>query len=769
MRFQRVKVALFSTIAAITLAGCSRTAASYVSKGNRYFAEKKYDDAVLQYKKATQLDRKNGEAYYRMGLVEAQRANLPQAYDFLTLATQYGPNGREAMIALGDLAWSIYTADDRPAPRLYNDLLKISEKLLAANARDFDGLRFKAEIAVADKRVDDAIGLFEEANAIGSLHPDVVMPLAQLLVQKGESAAAQKLLRQLIAQDPSYGPAYNALYNIYTREKRLSEAEALLRQRIEKNPGDTAAVIQLAEHYSEVGNEAATNEVLRGLVDQRSHFAGARAEVGDFYARHRQPNQAIQQFQAAIQEDPRREIEFRKKMASIQFSQGKVREVEESLAEILKKDPSNFEALRLQASLRLSTHKAKEIAAAVAAYPGLIAREPNNAQLHFDYAMALLANGDLKAARSELLTSIQQHPSAIPPRLALAEMAFRTKNYSQTIDIANDVLARDSGQTLALLLRAMAKSGLGLYDEARRELTRLVHEQPGNPAPELELGMLDIIQKRYAEANAIFDKYSRSNQADPRARGIEGMVRSDVAQGQVDKAVSLLSAEVQKSPNSVPLRMLLATVAGSAGKYDVAIAQYQTLAARNPNSSELEIRWAGMLHSKGDLPDAVEHYRKAKTLVPKNPMPAALWARELESDGRAQEAIAAYREVLQLDPKNVFVLNNLAFLLADSGQDLEEALRMAEVARRLANDNVAVVDTLGWVYLKKGLTASALQVFETLVRTDPKNSTYHYHFGVTLLASGNKTKARHELETALGDRPSPFDEPKIRELLHKIG
>jgi predicted Zn-dependent protease len=93
---------------------------------------------------------------------------------------------------------------------------------------------------------------------------------------------------------------------------------------------------------------------------------------------------------------------------------------------------------------------------------------------------------------------------------------------------------------------------------------------------------------------------------------------------------------------------------------------------------------------------------------------------------------------------------------------------MAQNARRLANDNVAVADTIGWIYLKKGLTSSALQVFETLVRTDPKNPTYHYHFGATLLASGNKVKAQHELQTALGSRPSQLQEPKIRELLSKI-
>ncbi len=764
----RVRFAFFAVILAFVLTSCSRNAASYVAKGNKYLADKKYDDALIQYRKAVQLDRKNGDAYYGMGTVEMQQHDFAQAYDMLTLAAEFSPQRHEVAVALGDLAWSIYITDNRPAPRLYHELSQVSEKLLAANPRDFDGLRFKADIAVADKRIEDAVALFQQADSLRPGYPDVVMPLAQLLMQRGEQVRAEQLLRKLVSDKPAYGAAYNTLSNIYMREKRVAEAEELLRQRIAKNPGDTNAVIRLADHYEGQGNPAAANKVLAGLLDQRSQYPDARVALGDFYAAHKRPDEAIQQFQRALAENPKNEIEYRKKIVAVLFEQGKRDELEKNLDEILKKDPKNFEALRLRASLRLSRRTPEDIAAVLAVYPGLIAIRPYDGQLHFDYAMALLANGDSKTARSELMASIQRQPSAIAPRLALAELDFREKRYTETIELTNDVLNRDPQQTLAKLLNAMSMSGLGRYADARRELTRLVHEQPGNPAPELELGMLDVLQKRYGEANEIFNKYYRSNQADPRSRGIEGIVRSDVAQGEFDKALSLLREEVQREPNSAQLRSMLATVAASAGKYDVAVAQYQALIARSPKSADLQLRFADLLHQTGDLPGSVKHYQEARALIPKNPMPGALLARELERAGHRQEAIATYREVLQLDPKNIFALNNLAFLLADSGQDLDEAVRLAQTALRLAGDSSAVADTLGWVYLKKGLTSSALQVFETLVRADPKNPTYHYHFGATLLASGNKSKARNELQTALGDKPAQLDEPKIRELLRKI-
>jgi tetratricopeptide (TPR) repeat protein len=124
---------------------------------------------------------------------------------------------------------------------------------------------------------------------------------------------------------------------------------------------------------------------------------------------------------------------------------------------------------------------------------------------------------------------------------------------------------------------------------------------------------------------------------------------------------------------------------------------------------------------------------------------------------------------LKVDPNNVFALNNLAFLLAETGHDLDEALQMALSAQRLIKNSSAVADTLGWVYLKKGLTGSALQVFQNNVRNDPKNPTYRYHLAAALLASGDKLRAKEELQKALQSGPSHGDEPSIRQLLAKIG
>ncbi len=772
----RKKIVL-SILLAIVLAGCNRSPASYIAKGNKFAAQGKYDDALIQYRNAVQKNPNYAEGYYQIGLAEMEEGQLALAYAAFKRAAGLTPGKSEAAVRMGELAWWIYNVDKRPAPVLYNDLAQVSQKLLAANPQDFDGIRFKADIALADKRPDDALVLLQQANSLRPLYPDVIMPLAQLLVSKGrsagqagqaagEAAQAEKLLSQMLAQNPTYTSGYDALYRLYMGQKRVSDAEAVLRLRVEKNPKDTSALLQLADHYGRQRNIAALNQTIQQLRDHRASMPGARMALAEFYAIHKDPDESLKEFQQDIREDPKNEMAYRKKMVTVLLSEGKRDQAEASLDLILKHDPNDADVRRMKAGFDLTARQQQKVSDAVGIYKDLAAKQPNNADLRFYYARALLASGDVRTARTELTAAIQRNPASIAPKIALAGLEVDQGQYPDALALTTGILDQNPANESARLLHAVALAGLGQGPSARADLNRLLRDHPNSEDAELQLGLLDVAEKQYPEATKIFSKYYRAGQQDPRP--LEGLVRCDVAQGQFDKALALLDAEVQKAPKSNSLRLMLASVATGAGKFDIAEAQYRAMSSES-DSSALELQWADLEHARRDVPGAVEHYRKAKDLDPKNSAAAALLGRELKDAGRTPEAIMSYRDALKADPNNVFALNNLAFLLAERGQNLDEALQMALSAQKLIKDNVAVADTVGWVYLKKGLTGSALQVFQNNVRKDPKNPTYRYHLGAALLASGDKTKARQELQKALQSSPSHEQEPVIRGLLAKIG
>jgi len=141
----------------------------------------------------------------------------------------------------------------------------------------------------------------------------------------------------------------------------------------------------------------------------------------------------------------------------------------------------------------------------------------------------------------------------------------------------------------------------------------------------------------------------------------------------------------------------------------------------------------------------------------------------LDAAGRHKEALVAYQNALRLESENPIALNNYAFLIAETGGDLDQALTFAQRAKQKLPQVYEIWDTLGWIYPKKHLSENAVEVFQDLVNKAPDQPTYRYHLGMALFQKGDKLKAQKELQTALQHKPSKEEEGKIKELLVKIG
>jgi len=173
----------------------------------------------------------------------------------------------------------------------------------------------------------------------------------------------------------------------------------------------------------------------------------------------------------------------------------------------------------------------------------------------------------------------------------------------------------------------------------------------------------------------------------------------------------------------------------------------------------------------GDYQQAIDKMQKATQLAPANVTYVSHLAAFYDSAGKQQEALATYRDALKLAPNNGVVLNNLAYLITQTGGDLDEALSLAQHARQQlpkANETPETLDTIGFIYLKKNLTASAIDVFRELVNEVPNNPEFHYHYAMALAQNGDKDGALQELNTALQCHPNGSEEKQIKELIRSL-
>jgi Flp pilus assembly protein TadD len=105
------------------------------------------------------------------------------------------------------------------------------------------------------------------------------------------------------------------------------------------------------------------------------------------------------------------------------------------------------------------------------------------------------------------------------------------------------------------------------------------------------------------------------------------------------------------------------------------------------------------------------------------------------------------------NPDEAQASNNLAYLLAEHGGNLDEALKYAQKAVELTPDSPAYADTLGWILYRKGVYASAVRYLETAAKAQ-KLTVAKYHLAMAYARTSDWSRGRSTLNAALRLDPS---------------
>ncbi len=98
-----------------------------------------------------------------------------------------------------------------------------------------------------------------------------------------------------------------------------------------------------------------------------------------------------------------------------------------------------------------------------------------------------------------------------------------------------------------------------------------------------------------------------------------------------------------------------------------------------------------------------------------------------EKLGDHAEAIRVFRLILDIDRTNANACNSLAYNLAASGSELDEALAVAARAVRQRPGNAAYLDTIGFVYLRRGEAELAEKFLKKALSLSPGSEEIKGH------------------------------------------
>src|SRR6266404_3513065 len=754
----------------LVFASCSRDpkaqAQRYLENGNKFFSRTKYKEASIMYRRALQKDLRFGEAYYRLALTDLKLAAYGEAGKMFRRAVELQPTNTDAITKLADLYLVASTQDTSHSADLLKEVKDLSDKLLQQNPDSFEGHRLRGQMALLTRDAPGAVKEFEKANAVKPFQTDLVLAYFQALASSNEFPQAEKLARDMIGKEKAFSPIYDLLYLQYMRQSRTNDAEQLLKLKIENNPQHANYMLQLAGFYYYLNRRPEMDAIIQRMTNEKE-FPEGHLLAGDFFFfRAREFDHAQQQYDAAIKAFPKEKAVYQKRLVELYATTGKNNDANQLLATILKENPKDNDAIAMRAALMLTTGNREQVNLAANDLQSLVTKMPQNHLLRFNLARALIAKGEIDQARLQLEEAIKLRADFVVARELLARLLLAKSDAGRALKEADEILTIDRNNLQAHLIRSSALLGIGDKDKARAELDMITRAYPQNAEARFQVGYLAWQEKDFKRAEQVFGDLYKANPND--LRGLVGVIETMASQNHMAEAIKAMEDSVQHEPQRADLKIALGNLYLRAERYDNAIQTYQGLVEKNPKSADLLFRVAESQRRKGDLNAAIESFRRCSQAAPSDTQCLLQLALLMDGTGKRDQAKPIYEQILKIVPDHPVALNNLAFIKAEEGVDLDQALTMAQRARQKLPNSPDIADTLGWIYIKKNLSEDAVRVFKDLVVKEPANPTYHYHFGMALMQKGDKPSAKKEFDMAMKNNPSKDELGKIQNLLQKI-
>lgn len=273
-------------------------------------------------------------------------------------------------------------------------------------------------------------------------------------------------------------------------------------------------------------------------------------------------------------------------------------------------------------------------------------------------------------------------------------------------------------------------------------IQRLALKQDPNPQAYREF-WLDLYRSgKYGEAAETLDEMLTTFPDQKDSQTLTLLAQSQAMAGNLQSGLKVAEEALTMSPDDQEALRLKGYLLSKLERNEEAIAHYQATLERFPNDDEV-IRMA----------------RSGLSIVYVN-------MEEFEKGEHELELL------LERAPDDAGVNNDLGYLYADRGKNLEKAESM--IRRAVAEDpeNSAYLDSLGWVLFKLGKLQEALEPLEQAAKSSLQDATIHDHLGDVYFKLNRLEEARKSWEKAesIAASSDPPDKrlPEIRKKLESL-
>lgn len=561
---------------------------------------------------------------------------------------------------------------------------------------------------------------------------------------------AYEAYRRAAELDPGNERLVLRMASTLVLQRQTAEALRVVEEYLKREPASESALLWLATFYGTTGDQARVLQLFRQLTREYPakplgwlQLAAATARAGDTNAVEAILREGLEKARpptALRQELVRLQLERMHAAAAPEDSQAALRDAVTLLREIAEELPGDLETLYALGDLLA---KDGQLAEAIEVYEKVARIQPKDMQVKQRLARTFLAMDDQPQAIA-ILESLARNPQSNGNlNYYLAELYLQAGDRPKA-QAQFRLAAEAAPDDPAPWVKLAAIQSEDDEDLAVATLAEGLEKIPGDPKLLEVLALVRLQQKRYREAAALLQQVLDSVTAkDPEAIPSNLFFYNYAVVCTHLRRTAAAAEWLRKAMDQEPALLdlyLQRTMTGTV-TFRKSAADALRLLAKLPgtDSATIHAHLASLQLSLERPAKAVQEFEAAAEIARQDPLQAGLltprfhfwYGVALDQDRQTDRAVAMFETCLRLDPEYADALNYLAYLWANQGIRLDEALRHIQAALARDPENPAYLDTLGWVYYQQGRYTEALDLLLQADRLRPEDPEILEHIRLT--------------------------------------
>ena len=471
---------------------------------------------------------------------------------------------------------------------------------------------------------------------------------------------------------------------------KYPEAESFLRQALERDQGAPYLLLRLSEILAKQGStQDALAEAQRAVRLDPSDLR-ARGFLAQLYSQ-------LQEFELAISQ----------------------------YREILDRDPNNKD-VRLQLVTLLI--RAKDYQAALDELSILTYREPELIIAHYYEAKINLELKEYTKAEKAFLRVLQLNESFLPALFDLAALYATIGKFDMAAEIYRKILLSDPTETTARERLIALYYKMGHKDLAEKHLNEMKALIGPGDAKRKRLGLLYL---RYGKLKESIDELTAIVSAWPDDQEARYYLAAALEESEdLDEAYRNFDRVTPESEYFTNARVHMAYLLEKQEKTGEAIELLrQTITQTGEHSPQLYLVLSSLYEIEEEHESAIDVLREGLQYNDENTDLYYRLGILLGKLKRMEESIKQMEIVIRIDPRHADALNYIGYTYADENVHLDRALQLIEKAIQYKPNSGYIIDSLGWVYFRKGLYDKALTELKKAVELAPHDPAIAEHLG----------------------------------------